>query len=217
MQVEVDKRFAALVTEWEAEVKRQAEVREIARRQKCRAASKELRAQIHALKNPEAAAMTPEETIAAVADNKQGSRRRGSIFAVFGPKAHEPPAGVTGVTARETTKRGSIFAYTGRKDLQSGQQMASVLEVTCDVRNGLDPERSDRTQLVGFSKTIGLLFSDVNAVSRLVHSGTAASDGHLKIGDIVLEVDGQVRELAPCLPHPSPNSPPPPPHPLAIR
>ena len=205
VEKEVEKRFAAMVTEWEAEVKRQAELREIARRERCRAAAKDLRSQIAASKGEASPAKIAKgkslEAIAAAVDKTARIPFRGSIFAMKGPKAHAPPATNPAMAAavgdatkgREATsgpRRGSIFAYTGRKELQSHQAVGSVLEKTCEIRNGLDPTQSTRTQLTGFSPSIGIVFSEVNAVSRLVHSGTAASDGVLKIGDVVLEIDG---------------------------
>ena len=69
------------------------------------------------------------------------------------------------------------------------------------LRNGLDPASSERTQLLGFSSTIGLLLSESNGVSRLVHSGTAARDGGLRIGDVLLEVQ------SPAIPRDLPRSP----------
>ena len=196
VEKEVDKRFAAMVSEWEAEVKRQAELREIARRQRCKDTAAELRSQIAATKaEKEAAEGGAAQSVAAVTDGKKP--KRGSIFSGFKPGA-APNAEMAEAIESNSTKneepkekrRGSLFAYTDNKGLQSGLKMASVAELTAKVKNGLDPARSDAWRLTGFSSTIGLVLSDINGVSRIIHGGTAAAEGVIHVGDVILEVNG---------------------------
>ncbi len=63
--------------------------------------------------------------------------------------------------------------------------------LTVPLRNGLDPQSAEARPLVGFSGSLGLVLSETNAVTRLLPGGTAAKDGHLAIGDVLLEVEGE--------------------------
>ena len=78
-EASIEARFVDLVSEWEAEVGRQAAAREEARRQRCRQAAAELTAQMSACER-EAAARDARASLAAVSLGGAGVRR-GSMWA----------------------------------------------------------------------------------------------------------------------------------------
>ena len=215
---QVEARFRAMVSEWEAEVQRQAEEREKARRERAVATAQDLQRQVDEAIQEQLAAGADAGALGAIQGAQTpGKRRRGSVFGMFGggnwsstssaPTGSFGKAPPSGGRRSSTTsaasapspkppspgkqkKRGSIFALTGRTDLHSGLKAVGVEVHNITVRNALDPTAQGKQQLLGCSPTIGIVFSDVNAVSRLISSGTAAADGHLHVGDVVLKIDG---------------------------
>jgi len=75
-------------------------------------------------------------------------------------------------------------------DTATGEAAGAMKLVTVKIANGLDPKSETGAQAIGFSPTLGLNFDDMNQVDRLVPVGTVAVDGKLKMGDVVLGVDG---------------------------
>lgn len=71
------------------------------------------------------------------------------------------------------------------------EEGSSVAILTVQLRNGVDTESSSAARLVGFSEGgCGVAFSETNAVAAIHRGGQAMRDGALRLGDVVLEVDG---------------------------
>jgi hypothetical protein len=89
--------------------------------------------------------------------------------------------------AREAARR--------QKQLELEEEMTKSAEVEVKIvtlRNMLDPQSSVPKQLVGYTeKSTGVAFSEENnTVIAITPGGTAALDGEIRVGDIVLSVDG---------------------------
>ena len=60
------------------------------------------------------------------------------------------------------------------------------------MRNDVDPESSVMKQLVGYSvEGLGVEFNEQNTVTRITRGGMAELDDMLRIGDVVLTLDGK--------------------------
>lgn len=183
-----------MVNDWEAEVVRQAALREEARRERCRQAAAELIAQIRESsplqatgpskideKGPRRGSMTGGWVGALVGAVTEHGTRRGSVLNTSSKCSQQPnskaPPGMsvqdqsTGLPLIPTptsnaplssipdlnssptmvasnARRQSIFAYTQREDIASGALISAVECLTVPLRNGLDPQSSDRKQMV---------------------------------------------------------------------
>ena len=204
-EAQIEERFKAIVAEWEAEVKRQEEQREAERRERTRAIAESMQRQIErsAASKPHDGASDRVSAVMHAIDGGKGNRRGslGGVFSKLRRGADGEPAEAAAVEAGDLgeisepsaggrQRLGSVFALTGRSDLSSGEQVGNVTRHEVKLRNGLDPSSAERKQLLGCSPTLGIHFSEVNAVARLVHSGTVAQDGMIHVADVVLAVDG---------------------------
>ena len=137
-------------------MERQAALREVARRERCRAAAAELQSQMSDPANAgggrRGSLIGARTSVADEAGGKRSSilgsgwvgalveagRKRGSII---GGRASLPARGsVAAAPPTGTTNRRSIFAYTQRRSIASAVPISAIERMTVVVRNGLDPQ-----------------------------------------------------------------------------
>jgi hypothetical protein len=74
---------------------------------------------------------------------------------------------------------------------------ASVEQLTVKVRNGVDFVDEQPIQLKGYNPdSMGLTFNEENAVSGIRRGGLASRDNELRVGDIILAVNGEALQGA---------------------
>ena len=92
---------------------------------------------------------------------------------------------------KETERKGRQAAIEKELIASATNSSPSVVILKLKLSNDVDAESSEAKQLLGYSeKSTGVVFSEGNAVAVLRRGGRAQRDGQLKLGDVVVGVNG---------------------------